>query len=70
MVSNNHRNRALADLLAVRIMTTDRHVNLPTWVPLGIGDPLFGCVNIDDLRNCTATNSMTCSAHSAPRHYQ
>ncbi len=30
VVSNNHRNRALSDLLAVRITTTDGHVNLPT----------------------------------------
>ena len=28
VVSNNHRNRALSDLLAVRITTTDRHANL------------------------------------------
>jgi mRNA interferase MazF len=34
VVSNNHRNRALSDLLAVRIITTDRHANLPTWVQL------------------------------------
>ena len=34
VVSNNHRNRALSDLLAVRITATDRHANLPTWVQL------------------------------------
>ena len=34
VVSNNHRNRALSDLLAVRITTTDRYANLPTWVQL------------------------------------
>lgn len=49
VVSNNHRNRALSDLLAVRI-TTDRHANLPTWVPLGKDDPLVGYVNTDDLQ--------------------
>ncbi len=50
VVSNNHRNRALSDLLAVRITTTDRCANLPTWVPLGTGDPLVGYVNTDDLQ--------------------
>ena len=50
VVSNNHRNRALSDLLAVRITTTDRHANLPTWVCLGSGDPLVGYINTDDLQ--------------------
>lgn len=50
MVSNNHRNGALSDLLAVRITTTDRHVKLPTWVPLGTSDPLVGYANTDDLQ--------------------
>jgi mRNA interferase MazF len=50
VVSNNHRSRALSDLLAVRITTTDRRVNLPTWVPLGISDPLVGYINTDDLQ--------------------
>ncbi len=50
VVSNNHRNRALSDLLAVRITTTDRHANLPTWVQLGTADPLVGYINTDDLQ--------------------
>jgi len=50
VVSNNHRNRALSDLLAVRITTTDRHANLPTWVPLGAPDLLIGKINADDLQ--------------------
>jgi mRNA interferase MazF len=50
VVSNNHRNRALSDLLAVRITTTDRHANLPTWVQLGAADPLVGYINTDDLQ--------------------
>lgn len=50
VVSNNHRNHALSDLLAVRITTTERHANLPTWVRLGTGDPLAGYVNTDDLQ--------------------
>jgi len=50
VVSNNHRNRALSDLLAVRITTTDRHANLPTWVQLCTADPLVGYINTDDLQ--------------------
>lgn len=50
VVSNNHRNRALSDLLAVRITSTNRRANLPTWVLLGISDPLVGYVNTDDLQ--------------------
>jgi mRNA interferase MazF len=50
VVSNNHRNRALSDLLAVRITATDRHANLPTWVQLGTADPLVGYINTDDLQ--------------------
>ena len=49
-MSNNHRNRALSDLLAVRITTTDRHANLLTWVQLGTADPLVGYINTDDLQ--------------------
>ncbi|MGH3940075.1 MAG: type II toxin-antitoxin system PemK/MazF family toxin [Pseudonocardiaceae bacterium] len=48
-MSNNHRNRALSDLLAVRITTPDRYANLPTWIRLGTGDPLVGYINTDDL---------------------
>jgi mRNA interferase MazF len=50
IVSNNHRNRALSDVLAVRITTTDKHANLPTWVMLTSADPLPGHVNADDLQ--------------------
>lgn len=50
VVSNDQRNRVLADLLAVRITTTDRHADLPTWVALGTDDPLVGFVNTDDLQ--------------------
>jgi mRNA interferase MazF len=45
IVSNNHRNRLLSDVIAVRITTTSR--DLPTWVPLASSDPLIGCVNAD-----------------------
>ena len=50
IVSNNGRNRNLSDVLAVRITTTAKHVELPTWVRLETGDPLVGCVNTDDLQ--------------------
>jgi mRNA interferase MazF len=49
-VSNNRRNRNLSDVLAVRITTTQKHIDLPTWVRLGPDDPLVGCVNTDDLQ--------------------
>lgn len=50
IVSNNHRNRVLSDVIAVRITTINKHVNLPTWVPLAPADPLVGAVNTDDLQ--------------------
>ena len=50
IVSNNRRNRVLSDVLAVRITTTDKHVDLPTWVRLGSADPLVGHVNTDDVQ--------------------
>ncbi len=50
IVSNNHRNRALSDVLAVRLTTTQRHADLPTWVRLTSADPLTGYVNTDDLQ--------------------
>ena len=50
LVVINHCNRALSDLLAVRITTTDRHTNLPTWLSRGTSDPLVGYVNTDDLQ--------------------
>lgn len=49
VVSNNHRNRHLTSVLAVRITTTDRHQGIPTVVPLGGDDPLVGFVMCDDL---------------------
>lgn len=45
IVSNNHRNRVLSEVLAIRITTTQRE--LPTWVPLGPTDPLVGNANAD-----------------------
>jgi mRNA interferase MazF len=47
VVSNNPRNRATADVLAVRLTTTVRE--LPTWVQLGPTDPLTGYVNADNI---------------------
>jgi mRNA interferase MazF len=47
IVSNNPRNRATADVLAVRLTTTVRE--LPTWVQLGPADPLAGSVNADNI---------------------
>jgi len=50
IVSNNRRNRNLSDVLAVRITTTQKHVDLPTWVHLDSGDPLVGHINTDDVQ--------------------
>ncbi|WP_291409889.1 type II toxin-antitoxin system PemK/MazF family toxin [Actinophytocola sp.] len=50
IVSNNRRNRVLSDVLAVRITTTDKHPDLPTWVRLQGADPLVGYVNADDVQ--------------------
>jgi mRNA interferase MazF len=47
IVSNNPRNRATADVLAVRLTTAVRE--LPTWVRLGPTDPLQGHVNADNI---------------------
>jgi mRNA interferase MazF len=49
VVSNNSRNRNLDTVIAVRITTTDKHVNLPTVVALSPADPLVGFVVVDDL---------------------
>lgn len=49
VVSNNRRNRVLSDVLAARITTTDKHADLPTWVPLSADDPLVGHIVADDL---------------------
>lgn len=48
VVSNNARNTALPDCLAVRI-TTSPKPDLATVVPLGPADPLEGSVLCDDL---------------------
>jgi mRNA interferase MazF len=53
VVSNNRRNAALSDLLAVRITTTSKHANLPTWIPLTTTDPLTGWIVCDDLQQLT-----------------
>lgn len=50
IVSNNRRNRNLSDVLAVRITTTQKHVELPTWVRLDPSDPLVGHINTDDVQ--------------------
>jgi mRNA interferase MazF len=50
IVSNNHRNRVLSDVLAVRLTTTSKRIELPTWVQLTSADPLDGFVNADDLQ--------------------
>lgn len=48
IVSNNPRNRRLADVLAVRMTTTAKQ--LPTWVELASADhPLVGYVNADNI---------------------
>ena len=49
IVSNNRRNRKLSHAIAVRIVTTDKHVDMPTWVSLGVGDPLAGYIDTDDI---------------------
>jgi len=48
IVSNNARNRNLETALAVRI-TTNKHANVPTVVPLSPADPLTGYIVVDDL---------------------
>jgi mRNA interferase MazF len=50
VVSNNHRNRALHSVLAVRLTTTTKRAELPTWVPLSSADPMVGYANVDDLQ--------------------
>lgn len=47
IVSNNQRNQHLADILAVRLTTTEKR--LPTWVRLAGGDGMVGWVNTDHL---------------------
>ncbi len=45
VVSNNARNRLLAEVVAIRLTTTVR--DLPTWVKLSPADPLTGYANAD-----------------------
>ena len=47
IVSNNTRNRHTADVLAIRLTTTNRE--LPTWVTLSPADPLTGSANADNI---------------------
>lgn len=53
VVSNNRRNAALGDLLAVRITTNNKRANLPTWIPLTTADPMTGWIVCDDLQQLT-----------------
>lgn len=53
VVSNDRRNSALGDLLAVRITNTTKHARLPTWIPLAAADPLTGWIVCDDLQQLT-----------------
>jgi len=53
IVSNDPRNRATADVLAVRLTTTARE--LPTWVRLGPTDPLQGYANADNIETLGKT---------------
>lgn len=48
VVSNNARNKALDDFLAVQITTTPKS-GLATYVPLGKDDPLAGTALCDDI---------------------
>lgn len=48
IISNNARNRALQDCLAVRLTTTVKP-DLPTIVELSSADPLVGRVLCDDI---------------------
>jgi len=48
IVSNNHRNRVLDSVLAVRITTTDK-AHIPTAVELNSADPLVGYAMADDI---------------------
>jgi mRNA interferase MazF len=47
IVSNNARNRHTADVLAVRLTTTQR--SLPTWVAMTARDPVTGYANADNI---------------------
>lgn len=49
VLSNNSRNRNLDTVVAARITTTNKHVHVPTVVPLTAADPLVGYVLVDDI---------------------
>ena len=49
IVSNNHRNKALESVLAVRITTTQKYLELDTVVELPSGEPVMGYVRCDEL---------------------
>lgn len=49
VVSNNHRNAALDNVLAVRITSTQKYENLPSVVQIPAGEALSGYVRCDTL---------------------
>lgn len=49
VISNNHRNRNLTTVLALRITTTGKHAHQPTVVALGPADSLVGFALCDDV---------------------
>ncbi|MGO1543587.1 MAG: type II toxin-antitoxin system PemK/MazF family toxin [Gulosibacter sp.] len=49
VVSNNQRNRAFRDALAVRITSTNKFTELDSVVPLPTGEILTGWVRCDSL---------------------
>ncbi|WP_437126553.1 type II toxin-antitoxin system PemK/MazF family toxin [Nocardia mangyaensis] len=69
IVSNNRRNRHLADVLAVRITTTDKKVDLPTWVPLAPGDPMVGRIVTGDLQMLHRDELGHCSEQSRQQRF-
>jgi mRNA interferase MazF len=49
VVSNNRRNRAFEQVLAVRLTTTPPRDERPAVVPLGPGEIMTGWVSCDDI---------------------
>jgi mRNA interferase MazF len=49
VVSNNRRNRAFAEVLAVRLTTTKPRDSRPAMVELGPGDVMTGWASCDDI---------------------
>ena len=49
VVSNNRRNRAFEQVLAVRLTTTPSRDERPAMVPLGPGEIMTGWVSCDDI---------------------